>query len=411
VSAITFCTIAARNYLARARVLAASLQRFYPDARLVLVIVDDAGEERANPANAAFEILPLEEIGLDVRELHLRAAIYDVTEFSTSIKPWLMTRLLDDGAELLVYVDPDIELYAPIDDLILTAAEHDLVITPSTTAPVPYDSLSPHESDFLRTGLFNLGYVAVAQRGRGFLEWWMPRLRRDCVRAEAAGYFVDQRWVDLAPFYFDAQIVADPGCNVAWWNLAQHEVGRAHGTISIDDWPLRFFHFSSFDPLRPDQICTLPLVRPLRYELADFPPIVELCQAYAERLLAAGHNQAASQPYGLAASASGLPLDRRMRRIFREALLAAENEGTADDLPDPFGDADGFDAWLREPAPRGVPVPRYLQALWSERSDLQGAFPGLVGDAGRGFLDWVADGGLADPPVPIELIPGSLERL
>jgi len=403
-----FCTIAARNYLAQARVLAASLACHHPGRRLVVVVVDGTGEEADDDRNRLFDLVGLEEIGLDRQELHLRAMIYDVVEFSTSIKPWLLEHLLDRGAETVVYVDPDIELYAPIDDLIELAGTHDLVLTPSTTAPVPYDGLSPHESDFLRTGLFNLGFVIVAQQSRPFLRWWMPRLRRDCVRDEAAGYFVDQRWLDLAPFYFRAAVVCDPGCNVAWWNLAQRGAGRDAAGPTVGGAPLRFFHFSSFDPRRPATICTLPLVRPLRYHLSEFPPVAELCTQYVGRLLAAGHEQAATVRYGFDTGALGLPIDRRMRRIYREALADAEREKRPHGLPDPFDvvGAARFDAWLKQPAPLDVPVWRYLQAVYDERLDLQVAFGALAGTGREAFLAWVRAGGMTDPAVSPELLRG-----
>jgi len=404
-SAVSFCTIAARNYLAQARVLARSLTEQYPQARLKVLVVDGTEADARDARNAAFDLVPLDEIGIEPHELHLRAAIYDVVEFSTSVKPWLLEHLLDQGADIVVYLDPDIELYARIDDFLELANEHELVLTPSTTAPVPYDELSPHESDFLRTGLYNLGFLTVSRRARPFLHWWMPRVRRDCLRAEAAGYFVDQRWCDLAPFYFDAAVVRDPGCNVAWWNLAQHEVRRVGSTDLIGGAPLRFFHFSSFDPRRSTTICTLPLWRPLRYHMTDFPSIVELFERYAQRLLGAGFENAVATPYGFGSTAAGLAIDGRMRRIYRDVLVEAERARRPHRLPDPFepAGARAFLAWLKEPAPRPVTVWRYLQAVWSERVDLQVSFPDIAADAADAYLEWIRSGGIVDPPISPEL--------
>ena len=59
------------------------------------------------------------------------------------------------------------------------------------------------------------------------------------------------------------------------------------------------------------------------------------------------HGFAASieQPYGFDTIASGMRIDRRMRRLYREALLAAErSEG--EEPPNPFLDPDAFVAWM-----------------------------------------------------------------
>src|SRR5207244_649737 len=72
-----------------------------------------------------------------------------------------------------------------------------------------------------------------------------------------------------------------------------------------------------------------------RTELATAPDLARLCREYAAKLLAAGYREAAAQPYGFARTAAGLPLDRRMRRLYRAALLAADARKSSDP-PDPF---------------------------------------------------------------------------
>ena len=50
-------------------------------------------------------------------------------------------------------------------------------------------------------GVYNLGYVSLAPGPEvdRLLDWWADRLRRDCRVDPMWGYFVDQRWFDLAP--------------------------------------------------------------------------------------------------------------------------------------------------------------------------------------------------------------------
>ena len=81
------------------------------------------------------------------------------------------------------------------------------------------------------------------------------------------------------------------------------------------------------------------------------------------------------QPYGLGRLPNGIPLDRRMRRLYRAELVAAE-DGEAPEPPIPF-DPRGrgrFIEWLNEPAD-GAPVSRYLAALYSARPDVRPVLP------------------------------------
>ena len=100
-------------------------------------------------------------------------------------------------------------------------------------------------------GVFNLGFLAVkmAGQGRQFIDWWTERLKHHCYDEIENGLFTDQRWVDLAPAFFDdIGIVREPQYNVATWNLTHRRAtGRAAYEIDINGKPLVFYHFSGFD--------------------------------------------------------------------------------------------------------------------------------------------------------------------
>jgi hypothetical protein len=103
----------------------------------------------------------------------------------------------------------------------------------------------------MRHGVFNLGFVAVRMVGQGrqFIDWWAERLRTSCYDEVENGLFTDQKWVDLAPAFFDdIAILRDPQYNVATWNLTHRRAtGRAPHDILINGRPLVFYHFSGFD--------------------------------------------------------------------------------------------------------------------------------------------------------------------
>lgn len=97
--AVIFCTIVARNYLAQARVLAKSFTAHHPDRRLAVLVVDAEVGESFEPDGEPFELVRASQLPLPEDEFRIMAAIYDVTELSTAVKPALLRLLLErDGS-------------------------------------------------------------------------------------------------------------------------------------------------------------------------------------------------------------------------------------------------------------------------------------------------------------------------
>src|SRR5215218_2881357 len=103
------CTILAANYAPFARVLAESYREHHPDARVFVLVIDDV-EGFLDPQGEPFEIVRIGD--LSIEKFDRMAALYNVLELSTAVKPWLLRHLLDDrGAETLAYLDPDIQIF------------------------------------------------------------------------------------------------------------------------------------------------------------------------------------------------------------------------------------------------------------------------------------------------------------
>lgn len=336
-------TIVARNYVSFARVLADSYARHHPGRRLAVLLADET--PRAADADEPFEPIYPSQLGLEPEAFHRMAAMYDATELATALKPPLLRYLLADRAEPVVFLDPDVEVHAPLDELGRLAEEHGIVLTPHSLRPFPRDGDRPSEIDILRAGVFNLGCVAVGTRGSAFLDWWGDLLRFDSVLSPEEELFVDQRVVDLVPSYFDHWVLRDPGYNVAYWNLFERDVVADESGYTVNGEPLRFFHFSGFDPERPTVLSKYHT----RVAETRRPAIRQLCRAYAERLFANGYRSDDVARYRFKHAALGMPFDRRLRRLYREALRASE-AGQGDPPPDPFEPAacEEFIAWVRE---------------------------------------------------------------
>jgi hypothetical protein len=401
-----FCTVVARNYLAFARVLGQSLRDLGDDLHLSVLVLDDVDGE-VDDSGEPFDVLHPRDLDISPREFRHMAVIYDLLELATAVKPWLLHRVLVDD-DVACYLDPDIEVFGSMDQVEALARRHSIVLTPHSTTPLPRDGLIPSEQTIRLAGVFNLGFIAVSRDAGSFLSWWAERLRRECRVAIAEGLFVDQRWIDFVPSYFEHTVLIDEGYNVAYWNLHERAVKIGAEGYEANGRPLRFFHFSGFDPLAPHRLSKWQVGEP-RIRLEDHFVVAHICNRYAAKLLQAGHLEASAAPYPYGYTALGAPLDARARRIYREALEADEPGDSDAQLPDPFdpADAEAFSRWLTDPGPADSPgrIPRYVRAIFDERPDIAVQFPDLAGFNGVQLLEWVRRRGRDHAGAPSEYVP------
>lgn len=398
----TACTIIARNYLAQARVLSQSFRDHHPGGRIAALVLDDA--ERALGPGEPFDVLRPEDI-MSSEEFGRMATMYSVVELATAVKPWLLRHLLDEGALSVAYFDPDIRIFTPLPEIFALAETQGVALTPHALTPLPRDgTVTQPEDVILDVGIFNLGFIAVSARTPA-VRWWADHVRRECIIAPRHGRFVDQRWVDLFVGYFDPAILRDPGMNVAWWNLATRRVTADGAAYLVDGQALRFFHFSGYDPDMPWLVSRHqgPLPRVL---LSDQPALLRITAEYAALLREAGYDEASRTRYGLAATPGGLTLDGRMRALYRDALIAAERDGSPEP-PCPFLGVDTlFVEWLAgaDPAASGTkPAGRYLHALWRDSPDLRDRFSDVHGRHANAFATWARTEGVTSGRVPPQI--------
>jgi glycosyltransferase involved in cell wall biosynthesis len=391
VRAVDVCTIIAKNYVAQARVLARSFAEHHPDGRFWTLIIDDFADH-IDPQREPFTILTPADIGCEPFED--MAVRYNVLELSTAVKPWLLRHLMAEVKGSVTYLDPDIQVFGSLERLERLALEHGLVLTPHNSEPIPPDGKKPSQIDIMIAGVYNLGYVSLAPGAEidRLLDWWSDRLRRDCRVDPIYGYFVDQRWFDLAPgFVSDYAIVRDPQYNVAYWNLHSRELAHDGERYTVDGQPLAFFHFSGFDPGDTGVLSR----HQDRVDVASYPTVRRILEEYAEAARKEGYGLAKEWPYTFDQLADGTPLDPVVRKLYIEAEARGELAAS------PFG-ADGAEAlleWLGDPAPDGPPgVSRLLAHIYAERVDLREAFPDLNGPGLGGLLEWSQNGGREEVP-------------
>ncbi len=349
----TYCTVVAQNYLPQALALYSSIQQHAPETQLTIMVVDaerkDLEIDRPN-----LRVVGTEFLGLSNRETLNLAMIYDVVEFSTSIKPLFFLALLDEFSRV-VYLDPDTYLVTPLVELDAVIDQHGTIFTPHFLEPIAPDSEVVSEIHSLTVGVHNLGFGAFNDKSRPFLNWWWSHLRRECLIYPLLSIFVDQKWTDIGAVLFDAHSWRHSGYNVGPWNLHEREIVRKDGRLEIlaTSHPLRLVHFSGFNPLDPDAI-SVRLSVSLRGAGGANDEFSALSHEYARAVLDAQEQLGESPAYEFAVDTRGRHLSKRLRKTYRRDLLA--NEEVI--LPSPFVHAErqDYDRWRRGSLGRGLKI-------------------------------------------------------
>jgi len=255
-SKIHICTIAARNYLCQVKVLWSSLQEHWPEAHFYCLVADAPDRNSLQDIKVDFDILAISEIGLP--NSNAFAFRYSIVEFCTAVKPWLLQHLLSQHSpQGVVYFDPDIMLFSRPVEVIEKLANSTILLTPHLLNPES-DRNDFMEQQILFHGTYNLGFIALANNKKSlqFLNWWSKRLINYCLAEVLHGYYVDQKWVDLAvPCFETISILRHAGYNVAWWNLHERILTKdCNEKYQANGEALRFFHFSGFNPSSPSML-------------------------------------------------------------------------------------------------------------------------------------------------------------
>jgi hypothetical protein len=319
-------TSASLSYLDRARVLGETLRCHQPDWKFWLCLCDkEPSGFEFNPSDEPFDaIVRLND--LSVPDLDRWLFDHDVVELCTAAKGPMLWKLLQDGAQKVIYLDPDIALFSDLSEIEAVLDRHDVVLTPHQLEPDDHRvAILDNEIGSLKHGIYNLGFIAVANtdEGRRFARWWRDRLIEFCFDDIPNGLFTDQRWCDHVPVFFPtAHILRDPGYNVASWNLSRRPISiEEDGSVRAKGHLLRFFHFT-----KVTWVGEVMLERYSGGQLAVF----ELLKWYRNRLQV---NAPAGLPpnwWAYATYDDGLLIPRAHRLAYRASPDLRER------FPDPF---------------------------------------------------------------------------
>lgn len=245
------------SYLNRARVWAHSLRRQHQDWILWAIITDKEPESFSfDLSNEPFDkMVTAEDLFGEETEQWLFG--HDIVEACTAVKGRALQHIMaQKNAEKIFYFDPDTAVFNSMSPIVEILDEYSIALTPHQIDYEPADertAIMDNEVGSLKWGVFNLGFVAVANNheAKRFAAWWADRLHDWCHDRVDMGIFVDQKWCNLVPCFFDrVKIVRDPGYNVASWNLNQRKLSfDNNGNLRVNGHLLRFFHFTKLGPI------------------------------------------------------------------------------------------------------------------------------------------------------------------
>lgn len=338
VHAFTSCSY---SYLNRARVLAATLRAQHPDWVLWLVMTDKEPKGfRFDLSQEDYDhILTAEDLFGEETERWLFG--HDIVEACTAVKGRASTRILQEkDCEKLVYFDPDIAIFNPMTPVIDLLDTHSIVLTPHQTEPDPKDqriAIRDNEITSLDYGIYNLGFAAMSNddEGKRFAQWWDDRLTDWCHDRLDIGLFVDQKWCNLVPCFFDnVKTLRDPGYNVASWNLSQRQMNYDDaGNALINGVPLRFYHFTKLGPVGD--------VMTQRYAKENIE-VYELWWWYRNQVVAATDKNIPKGWWYYGSFDNGVKITKSLRELYRDRL------DLRDAFPKPFHTAgNSYYEWVK----------------------------------------------------------------
>jgi len=309
-------TIVAKNFLPQARTLGDSIRKIHSDLPFHVLLADET-EGMVDLSKERYPVIEAKDISIPAYED--MAFKYNLIELSTALKPFFYEYLFDRFQyQKIIYFDPDIYVYGSLIPLFDALDDHFMILTPHIIKLSMIDRGSKPENDFLINGTYNLGFVAFnrSYEALAVLRWWKTRLKDKAYIDRTEGLFVDQKWMNLVPCFYDKGVFVskNPGHNVAHWNMHERKLSCSQDHYLVDGWPLVFFHFSGFDLQHPDKVSRS--VDATKVDLNNLPHYRELFAAYAGSLL---RNQSNETKYLYAYDKfdNGIRIFAFQRRLYR----------------------------------------------------------------------------------------------
>lgn len=265
-------TVCSLNYLDKATVM---LNSITDDVSKIIIVVDKKADTVINIEGIS--VVFSED--LNIPRYNEATFKYNVIEMNTCIKPYVCGVLVKIFNKV-IYLDPDILVFDTLSGIFKELESADFLITPHATSS-PNDALRPSDKDYLKFGLYNLGFFAatVGALNSGLINWWHNKLMEECFYEPSEGYGVDQKFVDLIPIYFHGvRVLKNKVYNIAFWNLHERVIESKDESYFIDQDKIVFVHFSSYAGT------SIVAKKQNRFKNHDRPDFLKLLEIYQDKL-------------------------------------------------------------------------------------------------------------------------------
>jgi hypothetical protein len=320
-----FFTSICSNYLPKAMALAESVKKNCAGSYFVLCLV----EREIPPEALAYPHFDKIILAKDAGWENFDSVMFrhSIVEASTAVKPRFMAHLLQIFPEWdkFVFLDPDVIAYSEFMELESLLDTESIVLCPHLLRPGNIDM----EISSLAHGSYNLGFFAVSRSANAdaFLAWWAERLFSFCYDDKSRGIFTDQKWIDLAPIFFDVHTLKHHGYDFATWSLLGSDLREIDGEYVVNGDKLRFIHFSGLDSGIIDRAIGWWLTPDNR------DTFVALYQEYLATLARHGQEELGKLAWTYATYENGAPIGKAARLAYRDPEMWAR-------FPQPFAASD-----------------------------------------------------------------------
>lgn len=329
------------------------------------------------------KIIGFDEVSNNVQKTYFSEMLFKFTvlEMNTGLKPFAMEYLMNKGYEKVIYIDPDIYFYQPINKILNQLEHHDILLTPHMLKAYN-DEKQPSELDIMMAGTYNLGFLAIRNNMNtlNMVRWWQERLYKYGFSDIKNGMFTDQKWMDLTPsLYENVCIFKDPGHNVAYWNMHEREIVSKNGIWFVNEEPLVFFHFSGL-PLYDINVVSK---HQNRHNLNQFNQLKPLFNEYTEVVKSFAPAVFSKMLYYYNfVSGTSLKIDDFLRKDYKELFKIIENPTSSC--------VENINAISNYFFNKETILNKHSKLLYNLREDLQIAFPNINSseESMKGFINW-----------------------
>lgn len=250
-----FIAICTEEYINYYKQLYKSVQKWSPKSRQILYYI---GARSIDEVKEEFD----QVVDLSQQFTNCNSK-YNTLERICSLRAQVVLDAFKRGYDNVIFCGAKIEFYSSPWLIEALLNDHNAVVTPHITQPLPEDGLFPSNASVSFTGHISTDLVAFKNTPEivTFLKWQDEIMKNNCKTTNNT--YLDQSWLNFLPFFVEnVKILLHPGYNAAYWNWHQREFIRWNNKWVFDtnkgwvDRELVCFQFSGLDLNNPESIST-----------------------------------------------------------------------------------------------------------------------------------------------------------